>query len=38
MAEFNFHTEARTVVERWGERIKGKTGKSPGHTRQIAHR
>jgi NAD(P)-dependent dehydrogenase (short-subunit alcohol dehydrogenase family) len=28
MAEFNFHTEARTVVERWGERIKGKTGKS----------
>ncbi|KAL3444820.1 hypothetical protein BJX65DRAFT_282601 [Aspergillus insuetus] len=25
MAEFNFYTDAITVVERWGERIRGKT-------------
>ncbi|KAL2800103.1 hypothetical protein BJX66DRAFT_180285 [Aspergillus keveii] len=25
MADFNFHTEAITVVKRWGERIRGKT-------------
>jgi hypothetical protein len=37
MTDLNFHTEAITVVRRWGDRIQGKTGRqSLQLTRSVA--